>query len=121
MVIDLERDRLLSLSEAAKVIPAVEGRKPHASTLWRWMRKGLKGIKLDFVRVGHRICTTPEAIARFMERLAEADADDVGPLAAASKSAPNAPTNTSSPKPRTTKQRERDIAAAQKVLDAAGI
>lgn len=70
--IDLERDELLTLSEACRLLP----RQPSPATLWRWRTRGLKVngkcVKLECIRVGARWCTTREALADFLRRSTEA-------------------------------------------------
>ncbi len=41
--------------------------------MWRWCRKDLNGVFLEYARVGHRICTSAEALNRFVNALAAAD------------------------------------------------
>ena len=67
-------DRLISLSEAAKITPG----RPHTATLTRWCRPGIKArtgerVRLRHWRVGRKIFTTAEALEEFFERTAEAD------------------------------------------------
>ena len=73
MAIDPNKEELLSLTEATKVLPRVNGKRPARSTLWRWCRKGLRDVHLEYVRVGRDIATTREALNRFFVALAEAD------------------------------------------------
>jgi len=75
MQIDLQTEQIGSLTEAAKWCPPIDGRRPHVSTLWRWCRKGLRGVQLEYVRLGHRVCTSKEALTRFAQRLVERDHD----------------------------------------------
>ncbi|MEJ5260936.1 MAG: helix-turn-helix domain-containing protein [Anaerohalosphaeraceae bacterium] len=63
----------LTLPEAAKRLPRTNGRRIHSSTLWRWCRKGCRGIKLDYTRVGRTIMVTEEGLNRFFSELAKAD------------------------------------------------
>ena len=77
MPIDIQNETPISLTEAARVIPPIDGKRPHVSTLWRWCRKGVRGVQLDYVRLGHRVCTSEPALARFAHRLAEADGNPV--------------------------------------------
>jgi len=74
MAIDIHSEDLLSLTEAAKALPKVSGKRPAVSTLWRWARKGLRGVRLEYVRVGRGIATSREALNRFFNALADADA-----------------------------------------------
>ena len=64
----------LSLSQAARLVPG----RPHASSLWRWCRKGIGArngdrIHLEHRRFGNRLFTSAAALERFSQRLAEAD------------------------------------------------
>ena len=108
MPIDLQSEELLSLTDAARALPAIDGKRPHPSTIWRWCRRGIRDIRLEHVRLGHRVCTSREALSRFAQRLADTDEKPVEK-------------KTTTPKRRTAKQRERDIARASKELDCAGI
>jgi hypothetical protein len=73
-VIDLSTETLKSLSEAAKLLPRRRrGKRPHPSTLHRWATNGLRGEKLEVLRVGGTICTSEQALCRFFERLTKGD------------------------------------------------
>lgn len=74
MAINVNDEDLLSLSGAAKKLPLFNGKHVHPSTLWRWCITGVRGIQLEHVRVGARICTSVDAMSRFTNRLAEAQA-----------------------------------------------
>lgn len=68
----------LTLDEAAKALPRFGGTPPAMSTVWRWCRRGFKSpggavVSLEYARLGKRIVTSREAIARFSARLTEAD------------------------------------------------
>lgn len=71
-MIDIEKETVFPLSLARKVV-SVGGKELHVSTLWRWCRRGLRGVKLEHVRVGHRVCTSTQAISRFVNKLAEVE------------------------------------------------
>lgn len=45
-------DGLLTLAEAAKLIPGRNGRKIHVKSLRRWIVAGVRGARLQAVRVG---------------------------------------------------------------------
>lgn len=66
---------LLTLSQASKRLPRVNGKRIHVSTLWRWCRKGLKGICLEYSRVGRSIMVSEAALNQFFTSLAQADAE----------------------------------------------
>lgn len=66
---------LITLAEACKRVPG----RPHASTLWRWCRKGVVSrggdrVHLRHVRMGSRVFTSNSWIEEFGSALAEADA-----------------------------------------------
>ena len=111
MPIDLQTEQIVALSGGAKALPLIDGKRPHPSTLWRWATKGLRGVRLDYVRIGHRLCTSHEALNRFVNALAETGAE---PAVVAAKT-PRAD------RARTDTKREREIARAEAELSAAGV
>ena len=72
-MIDFQTEKVLSLADATQVVPEIEGRRPCVSTLWRWAKHGVRGTRLEYLRIGNRLCTSVEALSRFSQRLAEAD------------------------------------------------
>jgi len=72
-MIDLQIETAFPLSKAAKhrlFLNKSADRKPvNFSTVWRWSLKGSRGVRLETVRIGSTLCTTAEAIERFIERL----------------------------------------------------
>ncbi len=106
-------EELLTLAEATKHLPRVDGRKVSVCTLWRWCRLGLRGVFLEYVRVGRKICTTRQALLRFFSMLAELD-ERVKPDR---YSKPQALKRT----PITSRRRQRALAEADAVLERAGI
>jgi hypothetical protein len=94
-------EEIHSLTNATKLLPARRsGRKPHVSCLFRWAKHGLRGVRLETIRVGGTLCTSREALERFFARLAELDH-------------PNA-TRAEIPTPR-----QREIAEASRKAEAA--
>src|SRR3990170_7891939 len=109
-MLDIGSETALTLSQAACELPKLGGRKLHASSLWRWARKGVRGVKLDYARLGGRIVTSREALSRFGAKLAEADRiEDSSPLEREAAKC-QAPVTTG--KPRSAKRRAEDIARA---------
>jgi hypothetical protein len=80
MAIDIQHEDVITLSKAAKAIPG----RPHLSTLWRWHRRGLAGIRLETTVVGGRRFTSSEAVQRFIDRTTEAR-DGIRPERAVSR------------------------------------
>lgn len=66
----LLKERLLTLFLAAMTVPCRPGGgSVHPSTLRRWARRGVRGVRLEVVVLGGAMCTSAPAIARFHERL----------------------------------------------------
>ena len=103
-------EKILTFAEAAKTLPKIGGRRPHAPSVWRWARKGIGGVKLECRRVGARFCTTAEALERFSKTLSEIEPAP-RPLPLQNPSIPI----------RTPATRQREIARAEATLAAAGI
>lgn len=104
----VDRSELLTLPRAARVLPG----NPHASTLWRWCRKGVKTraghrIRLEHQRLGRTIYVTREAIDAFARALAAADMEQFDAEEAA-------------PRMRSPAERRRAVERANKGLAAAG-
>jgi len=102
-------ERLMSLTEATKFLPRVNGKRPAISTLWRWCRKGIKGQRLEYIRMGRGIVTSAEALGRFFAALAEADPPLDGPPP------PRRPRTPSE------RARQRSLDEADRILARAGI
>jgi hypothetical protein len=63
-------EKVILLTKAARRLPAIcRENPPHTATLYRWASRGVRGIRLEIIRVGGRTCTSEEALARFFERL----------------------------------------------------
>lgn len=107
-MIDTQKDELLSLTEAAKQCPAVDGKRPCASSIWRWMKQGCRGIRLEHVRVGRRVVTTRAALEEFFR-------------ASAAVPVPERASDVQVKTARTAKQRARDLEAAKQRLNAHGV
>jgi len=106
-------ESLISLGEAAKLLPKVNGKKPAICTLWRWCRKGLRGVSLEYIRVGRKICTSHEAMLRFFADLADLD-EQVEPDRYVKPASLNR-------RPITSRQRQRALAKTDAFLQEAGI
>lgn len=75
-MLDLCEETPLSLSQVAKRLPPNRGGKPvHVSTVMRWITKGVRGVRLEAVRLGGRWVSTAEALQRFSDCLTAARYD----------------------------------------------
>lgn len=74
-MISLANEHILSLSEAAKILPKRRaGKRPHVATLYRWSTRGLRGVMLEVIQVGATRCTSREALQRFFDSLSPSGA-----------------------------------------------
>ncbi|QEG36354.1 DUF1580 domain-containing protein [Bythopirellula goksoeyrii] len=93
---DIYSEDRITLNQLAKEC----NRNP--STIWRWHLNGVRGVKLEtYVEGGCRF-TSRQAHRRFQQRCTDA-------------------ANGTSPQPRTSIQRERDIERAEKELAKIGV
>lgn len=83
-------------------IPRNRGRKVHIATVYRWMNRGVRGIRLETLLIGGRRYVTEESLERFVSLVSSQTT--AGPTQKV-----------------VTEQRQREIAGAQKLCDAAGI
>ncbi len=100
MAIELDEE-FLPLTQAPQHIPG----RPHVTTVWRWVNRGVRGHRLEAVAVGGRVFTTRQAIQRFLESLNRTRTEP-------SPSPAEAPIQV---------RQQRRIAAAERVLREAGI
>lgn len=73
MSIDIHREHLLSLAQAARMLPS----SPSPTTMWRWCTRGVRGVRLRSVKVGRSRMTSEEALQEFISNLnPEATSED---------------------------------------------
>jgi hypothetical protein len=96
-MIDIQTETVVPIAEAPQHIPG----RPSLATVWRWVLSGTRAGKLESILIGGRRFTSLESIQRFAQQ-STAAADG------------NATTV------RTSRQREREIAAAEAALTEAG-
>jgi hypothetical protein len=67
MSIDPLDPEVRPLAQMARSLGRLRDERPVSpSTLWRWASRGLRGVRLEIVRIGGTACTTPDAIRRFL-------------------------------------------------------
>ncbi len=77
MPIDLKKEKaktLDELSKSDKTPKRPDGKGFHYSTFVRWSKVGLKGVKLETIRVGGTLYSSEEAFQRFCDRLSQQEA-----------------------------------------------
>ena len=95
--IDLTDETVVPINQSPKHYPY--GR-PNLSTVYRHFRRGCRGARLETFVAGGRRFTTIEAIARFVQRTTA-----------------NSPGSSLPPSRPTSRQREREITAAERDFD----
>ncbi len=69
-VISVANEQLLTLSQLAKRLPRHRNDRPvHPSTCHRWRSPGVRGVRLECLRIGGIWHTSWQAFQRFCERL----------------------------------------------------
>lgn len=56
----------LTMTEAAGLIGEMSGKRPSSATVWRWATKGVRGVRLESLRVGGTLYTTQTWVHEFL-------------------------------------------------------
>lgn len=104
-MIDVQSEKLVPLADVPALLPpSRNGRRPHISVIYRWVQKGLHGIRLEALQLGGRRVTSREALSRFFQAL----------------SANAGLSNPDPPKVRTPGRRQREHGKASAACEASG-
>lgn len=57
---------LISIREAAAEWPAASGKRKAVQPIYRYAHRGVRGVKLEVMKVGHCYVTSRQAITRFL-------------------------------------------------------
>jgi hypothetical protein len=77
----MKLDKLMPLAAAAAILGKRRGgKRTHVSTLHRWSRRGLRGVRLETIRIGGVVCTSEAALEAFFQALSARDAGPASPL-----------------------------------------
>ena len=102
-MIDTTQEQPLPLALLSREVTNRDGdRGINVSTMFRWIQRGVKGVRLETVMIGGIRMSSREALARFFQATTRA-------------------ANGEAPAVSTPKQRERAIAEAAAELQASGI
>ena len=63
---DIVKRGWFPLAEAARRLPLTRNKPVHISTLVRWIQRGVRGVKLEAIRLGGRWYTSSDAIDTFI-------------------------------------------------------
>jgi hypothetical protein len=70
----IAEEQVFPLDDLPKHVPQRQRGKPlHLSTCYRWAHYGVKGIKLETVRVAGTLCTSVESFQRWCDALTALD------------------------------------------------
>lgn len=72
MAIDFNSQKLVRLADVRKLpnLPLGRcGKRLHISTLYRWVLRGVRGVKLEVIMVGGSTCTSEEAVQEFFDEV----------------------------------------------------
>lgn len=103
---DILSEGAISLSAAGRIMDC------SPCSAWRFCRKGVNGRRLEYIRIGRSIRTSAAAVSRFVAAVSAADEPIIS-------DAPKVKPSKVSARPQG--RRDRDVAAAQARLAAAGI
>ena len=68
-MIDLATEDLIpTLDIPLRLPPRTSGRRIHPSTVYRWIQRGVRGVRLEVIRIGGTTYTSVEALQRFADR-----------------------------------------------------
>jgi hypothetical protein len=101
MAIDIGTEQLLTLPQAAATLPG----RPNVCTIFRWVQRGVKNVRLETVKIGGRRYTSAEALQRFAQQCSavrEGQQPEPAPVVLSA-------------------QRRKQIENARRILDEAGI
>ena len=99
-MIDLTQEELVPIRDVPKHLPPrPTGKRVHVSAVYRWLLRGIRGIRLESLKIGGTTYTSKEALQRFADQL-------------------SSPTHESSTTPATTLTRKRQIDRAAKQVEA---
>lgn len=69
-MIDIENETLIPIGDVpSRLPPRPNGKRVHISAIYRWMSRGVRGIKLEVIKVGGSTYTSLEALQRFADWL----------------------------------------------------
>jgi hypothetical protein len=70
MPINIHAESVVTFHDLVKrILPANGGKRVHIGTPHRWRTQGLRGVRLEAIKVGGRWCTSLQALERFFDVL----------------------------------------------------
>lgn len=69
-MIDIAKEQLVRMSQVPRLLPpGPSGNRVHVSAVYRWALHGVRGVKLEAIRIGVATYSSHEALQRFAEHL----------------------------------------------------
>jgi len=65
-MIDVSTEDLTTLAIATGLVPGRSGRGVAMATIWRWVLRGVRGVRLESILIGGTRYTSRQALARFI-------------------------------------------------------
>ena len=99
-MIDLTQEELVPVRDVPKHLPPrPTGKRVHISAVYRWLLRGIRGVRLESLKIGGTTYTSKEALQRFADQL-------------------SSPTRDPGTTPATTLTRKKQIDRAARQVDA---
>jgi hypothetical protein len=69
-MIDISTEHLIPIRDVPHHLPPrPTGRRVHVSAVYRWILRGVRGVRLETIRIGGTSYTSAEALQRFADGL----------------------------------------------------
>lgn len=69
-MIEIGHETLIPIREVPRRLPPrPNGKRVHVSACYRWIQRGVRGVRLEAVRIGGSTYTSIEALQRFADQL----------------------------------------------------
>jgi Protein of unknown function (DUF1580) len=79
-MIHISHETLIPLREAPRHLPCrPDGKRVHISAFYRWVSVGVRGVRLESLKVGGTTYTSLEALQRFAVQLSRPEPTSSGP------------------------------------------
>ena len=75
-MIDSTTEHLVPIRDVPKCLPPrPTGKRIHVSAVYRWLQRGVHGIRLESIKIGGTTYTSREALQRFADKLTQPASD----------------------------------------------
>jgi hypothetical protein len=75
----LDTTALIPFAEVPDLLPKHRGKRVHTASVFRWVQRGIKGVRLHAVQAGGRRCTTRAWLSEFFVALSERSGLETAP------------------------------------------